>query len=228
MREHDRGALKGVFVIAASTAAVWLATNKGWRIGGEDPGGWIYEYQSLIGAMLAVIGAALTIWLLWKQIAAAERLASQARRVDLTGLNRPLIASLDEMARECDEIAVNIELEYLIGAKRTPIERSNRKVFVIGAEFATIGILTDRCSAVENAMAKLRISLMDQLLLALDVLGLGEEHRRVREAAHGVIRAARSLQYAAGVVARALSAGWAPVEIKDKNIEELNSLGPPA
>lgn len=79
-------------------------------------GGWIYEYQSLVGGLAALLGALLTVLYLRRQVVEARAAANRAHRASQIALNREhterltlLRASLEQISKSVRALAKNID-----------------------------------------------------------------------------------------------------------------------
>lgn len=210
----DRGVVIGLALLFGSAVLVGLFLSDGWRIGGDNPGGWIYEYQGLIGGTLAVAGAVTTVWFLRRQIQVAKETAERARRVDMAALNRPLVDRLDRVVEDCN--ATVLRLNRLVTPDGTfphdPATTLQRTPF--GAELRLIRALFAAAVEAREKIIEARAVLKDW--------GNGGARQQAAEDALTIAQAyVEELADLATVIARLLAAGWSPLELSHLTAEEI-------
>lgn len=175
----------------------------------DIPGGWIFEFQSLLGGLLAVLGAVLTVWYLRLQILDARRAAEKARRVSITALNQRLVARIEAVADD------------LRSATIAAMSSDVGEEFILDELPTSFGTELDLVRALSNARNKVGEAgtTVRQMPDGSTELEFGTEADRIEPAAELVSLLMK--------IADLLARGWTTIELAEKTAAEILALGDP-
>lgn len=176
-----------LFSAALAGLLVWMAISGAFNPGRDGEGGWIFEYQSLIGGLLALLAAVLALYIGRRQIRQVERqiaLGEIATRVEdkaavlvamekLTDITRQIESLTEALEAGGDLAAVTPDEEVApeLGARiRTLLGNVLDALLAIDRETRDLSILLNRSTAVAGEIGKVRV-LSQALRRAISALG---------------------------------------------------------
>lgn len=208
-----RWVLFGGLAALAGTLLLVISINSGlWKYPPVSSlrGGWIYEFQGLLGGILALCGALFTVVYLRRQLIHARDASREASRTANTTSNRALLdrirelsqnaASLAEATADAAQARRKILESDLLGMTMNPeLERIRTLV-------ASRDLLTFRAKEVDKAIA---------------AKGIQQE---VDSLVEGVDAASVEFRQANDHVYRLLSGGWTVTALSRRSATELAAM----
>lgn len=182
----------------------------------EYRGGWLFEYQGLLGGVLALIGAATTVWYLRRQVLDASRSAERARRVNIASGNQRLIHRIEEVCDNLREATNQVAADGPDSTDLAPIMQVLPPGFGVELDLIeALGLARTSISAAgfrfehgESADHGAVVSIEPGTVLEI----MGPVNRFISLATS---------------IGRLLAMGWTPLELSRRSADDIIELGEP-